>query len=163
MARVLKNAAAAASIGVTAATLSNWKHQAWWNPDWHTSEGWDVEAIKARPNAAQNAERGKLDADSRKMNQAERAMRLQLMKMKVDERAGTLVNLQEVIAGIKAADEGLVGVIMDIPIRAARLLPEGKLRTELMTEIELICRNALRSHADSMRHQLERAGETKPK
>lgn len=155
MARVLKNAAAAAMIGVTAATLSNWKHQAWWNPDWHTSEGWDVEAIKARPNAAQNAERGKLDADSRKMNQAERAMRLQLMKMKVDERAGTLVSLQDVLDGFASYNNAVVTAMLDLPIKLARMAPEGPMRAQFLREADTQCRNSLRACAEMIKHHFE--------
>lgn len=92
------------------------------------------------------------------MNQAERAMRLQLMKMRVDEKAGNLVNLQEVIDGIRVVNEGIVSHFMDLPVRIARLLPEGKLRAEVMAETDLAVRNALRSWADEMRLTFERLG-----
>jgi hypothetical protein len=147
---------AAAALGVTAATLSNWKRQNWWQADWHTDEGYDVEAIKKRPDAEAQSERKELEAESRRMNQEERQMRLKLMQMRVDEKAGQLVSLEQVVEAIRMSDEGLVGIVMDIPVRAGRLIPEGKLRTELMTEIDLICRNALRSHADSLKSHFDR-------
>jgi hypothetical protein len=156
MARVVGQAKAAAALGTTVQTLKNWKLQTWWNPGWLNDEGYDVEAIAKRPGADAQSERNKADADARRMNQKERSMRLQLMQMRVDERAGQLVGLQAVVDGIREQDEGLVNVIMDIPVRAARLIPEGKLRNEVMTEIDLICRNALRSHADGLRNTFER-------
>lgn len=158
MARIKVQAKAAAALGVTAQTLTNWKRQDWWVADWCTSEGYDVAAIQRRPGGGEQADRNKMDSDSRKMNQAERAMRLQLMKMRVDERAGQLVNLQEVIEGMRMAQSGFAGIIMDIPVRAARLMPEGTLRSEVMAEIDLTCRNALRGLADDMRIHFERLG-----
>lgn len=156
MARIKVQAKAAAALGITVQTLTNWKRQDWWVADWCTAEGYDVEAIQRRPGGGDQADRTKLDSDARRMNQAERGMRLQLMQMRLDERAGQLVGLQAVVEGIRQADEGLVNVIMDIPVRAARLIPEGKLRNEVMTEIDMICRNALRSHADGLRSHFDR-------
>lgn len=156
MARIKIQAKAAAALGVTAQTLVNWKRQDWWDPDWHTAEGYDIEAIKKRPDAEAQSERKELDNESRRMNQEERQLRLKLWQMKVEEKSGELVSLEQVVEAIRLSDEGLVGIVMDIPVRAGRLIPEGKLRTELMTEIDLICRNALRSHADSLKSHFDR-------
>ncbi len=158
MARIKVQAKAAVALGITVQTLTNWKRQDWWIEDWCTAEGYDVEAIQKRPEVVARDERKSLDAESRKRNQAFDTMKLQLMQMRVDEKAGQLVGLQDVIDGIRQSDEGLTGIIMDIPVRAARLIPEGKLRNEVMTEIDLICRNALRSHADSLKNHFDRIG-----
>jgi phage terminase Nu1 subunit (DNA packaging protein) len=156
--RIKVQAKAAAALGVTAQTLVNWKRQNWWQADWYTEEGYDIEAIKQRPDAEAQSERKELDNESRRMNQEERQMRLKLMQMRVDEKAGQLVSLEQVMEGFESYNSAIVGLVLDMPIRLARLLPEGKLRNEMLNEGDLICRNGLRACADLVKHHFERLG-----
>lgn len=144
--RVKSQGAAAAALNVAPRTLLEWERQGWWQPDFRTKQGYDIEAIRsAYPGTRKTAEHEKFTTQSRQLNQATKAIDLQLRQLALKEKSGELVRLDEVKAAISQADEGLIAMVLDLPVRLARLLPEGQLRNVMMTEGDQICRQGLRS------------------
>lgn len=162
--RIKIQAKAAVALGVTTQTLVAWKRQPWWQPEWLTKDGYDIEAIQKRPGAEEANVRVKYDESSRKMNQASRAIDLQLKQLQLQERSGELAKAQDLIDMIAESEEAFISTMIDVPIRLARLVPEGPLRKKLLAEGDLVVRNALRSWADQLRHGFKRvAGKGKNK
>ena len=157
MARVKSQGDASVALGVTARTLIQWERLEWWKPEFRTKQGYDVEAIKeAYPGTRKTAEHEKFTTDSRRINQATKAIDLQLRQFALKEKSGELVKLAEVKDAISQADEALIAMVLDLPVRIARLLPEGPLRNTIMTEGDQICRQGLRSYGEQMKQHFQR-------
>ena len=154
--RIKIQAAAAVALGVTVQTLVAWKRQPWWNTDWQTKDGYDVEAIQKRPGAEEANQRGKYDESSRKMNQASRAIDLQLKQMQLQERSGELVDIKFVINAFESYHAAVVSGIEDLPVQIARMIPEGKLRAKVLSEGSLKCSQTLRSAAQMILHHFSK-------
>lgn len=155
--RIRKQSESAAALGVTPKTLRAWELTAWWRPHFRTKDGWDIDAIRAANPSEQDKDVRTAHADDmRSMARREQEARLKMVEMRAAKEAGKLVDLEKVSEVFRLADEQFVAVILDIPVRVARLLPDGKLRNEVLVEADLICRNALRAHADNLKASFER-------
>lgn len=158
--RIRIQADAAQALGVSQKTLQNWARSAWWQSDFRTEKGYDVAAIHdANPSENIRVARGEKDDDDRRMAFEEQQCRLKMVELRLGRQSGELVPLADVVAAIKAADDAFVRMILDIPIRAARLLPEGPDRVKFMAACDQICRDALREHAAKMRQRLNRGSD----
>lgn len=157
--RVKTQIAAAAKLGVTVKTLQTWQHSAWWESHFKNANGFDVEAIqKANPSAQIADEKSAFDEESRRISREIRSVNFQLKQLDLQEKSGELVKLKDVLGMIAECDEAFISAMLELPIRMARLLPEGPLRKKLLVDGDSVVRDGLRSFAKQLKHGFKKNG-----